>query len=211
MRSFSVCTVSELVEQYQDLKNRLEFIDHATDRVADLITSLEQQCSTLMESQSVLTKSRKIQAQKLQTKIANELRAIGMPNTKLIIQLVPVRNSLESFSLETLGQTFVEQWQGALNKIYQALRASSEKGQETAKFLLQFGKETPKLLNKAASGGELSRLLLALKRVLSKNKQVTLIFDEIDQGLSGKVADQVEVKYAILRHNPNYLYCILYK
>ena len=73
-------------------------------------------------------------------------------------------------------------------------------GLEKAEFLLSSNKgESPRPLSRIASGGELSRIMLALKKALAEAEQVpTLIFDEIDSGIGGAVAQSVGEKLGLL-------------
>lgn len=72
----------------------------------------------------------------------------------------------------------------------------NENGQDELNFLISANKgEEPKALSKIASGGELSRIMLAIKNVLAQNDEIqTLIFDEIDTGVSGRTAQKIGVK-----------------
>lgn len=72
----------------------------------------------------------------------------------------------------------------------------NENGQDELYFLISANKgEEPKALSKIASGGELSRIMLAIKNVLAQNDEIqTLIFDEIDTGVSGRTAQKIGVK-----------------
>ena len=68
--------------------------------------------------------------------------------------------------------------------------------------------ETAKPLGKIVSGGELSRIMLALKAILADRDQIeTLIFDEIDTGISGRTAQKVSEKMAVIGHHHQVL-CI---
>lgn len=73
------------------------------------------------------------------------------------------------------------------------LNAFNTKGIDDVYFLFSANKGfEPKELNKVASGGELSRLMLAIKSILSRNKAInTILFDEIDTGVSGDIADKM--------------------
>ncbi len=67
-----------------------------------------------------------------------------------------------------------------------------EKGAEKAELLISVGDEEPKPLGKIASGGELSRIMLAMKSVFSESDDVsTVVFDEIDSGVSGRAAEKI--------------------
>lgn len=82
-------------------------------------------------------------------------------------------------------------------------------GYDEVEFLISTNPgETPKPLGKIASGGELSRIMLALKTVLANNDEIeTLIFDEIDTGISGRTAQKVSEKMDLIgRNHPGHLY-----
>lgn len=83
---------------------------------------------------------------------------------------------------------------------FATLNEVGEKGIDSVEFLISTNPgETPKSLNKIASGGELSRIMLAIKTILaSKDNIDTLIFDEIDTGISGRTAQKVSEKLSVL-------------
>lgn len=87
--------------------------------------------------------------------------------------------------------------------------ALNEKGEDRVEFLISANPgEEPKPINKASSGGELSRIMLAVKTVLNKNGGAdTLIFDEIDSGVSGSAARRIAVKLSEVSRNSQVL-CI---
>lgn len=74
--------------------------------------------------------------------------------------------------------------------------ALSENGIDNLEFILSANAgEEPKPLAKIASGGELSRIMLAIKSVLAEKDEIgTLIFDEIDTGVSGRAAQKIAIK-----------------
>ena len=76
-------------------------------------------------------------------------------------------------------------------------------GQETAEFMISTNLgEPPKPMSKIASGGELSRIMLAIKNVLAdKDRIPTMIFDEIDTGVSGRAAQKIGLKLKEVSHN----------
>lgn len=81
-------------------------------------------------------------------------------------------------------------------KVVQNKTECNENGQDEIYFLISANKgEEPKALSKIASGGELSRIMLAIKNVLAQNDEIqTLIFDEIDTGVSGRTAQKIGIK-----------------
>ena len=134
----------------------------------NVISELENEFTELLDKtkkvSQKLTESRVKTAQKFDREVAEQLQFLNMPFIK--------------FSTQITGTKL------------------TSKGAETLEFLISTNPgEPPKPLVKIASGGELSRIMLAIKTVLSGADAVeTLIFDEIDSGISGNAAQKVAVK-----------------
>jgi DNA repair protein RecN (Recombination protein N) len=109
-----------------------------------------------------MSEMRKSVLRDVESKITEMLRQLGMPNAKFRISLSPLNDFTSS-------------------------------GIDQADFLFSANKQIhPENLAKIASGGELSRVMLSLKSLLTKNNNLpTIIFDEIDSGVSGEVASMV--------------------
>lgn len=124
---------------------------------------------TLQAAQN-LRKSREEASRILKTTIENELSYLDMKNARIEVEIF---NSGEGEQIKF-----------------------TKKGIDSVRFLLSANKgEGFKALSKIASGGELSRIMLAIKNVLSKNELVeTMIFDEVDTGVSGRAANKVGEK-----------------
>ncbi len=113
-----------------------------------------------------ITKLRTEAAEKLSGEICEQLRFLDMPNVRIVI-------SVQRDKVTVNGMDFVE------------MLISANAGEE------------PKPINKIASGGELSRIMLAIKSVLADIDDIpTLIFDEVDAGISGRAAQKVGIKLA---------------
>lgn len=155
--------IDGLVEKRIELSNDLSVFETSQDE----LTVLQQQLKTLQTSAtalaSVLHKKRKAQVPVLEGASNQLLKRVGMPNASLKIDLKPI-----------------------------ALSAS---GTEDVSFLFDANKSGHyEPLHKVASGGELSRLMLVLKSLVAGSLEMpTLIFDEIDSGISGEAAKQVGV------------------
>jgi len=124
-----------------------------------------------------LTESRTSIAKKLSMAITSELALLAMPNSKISVQV----NTSENEKPENYSSTGID---------------------ETVFLFTSHtdGKLLP--LGKAASGGELSRVMLAIEVVLAKNSPVgTYIFDEVDAGVGGKAAIEVGKRLALLARN----------
>ena len=110
-----------------------------------------------------------------------------------------------SVNRQKFGELFIEKVKNELTfldmasisfKIVQNRKAFDETGADEIYFLISANAgEEPKPLSKIASGGELSRIMLAIKNVLaSKDNVQTLIFDEVDTGVSGRAAQKIGIK-----------------
>lgn len=134
----------------------------------NVITELENEFTELLDKtkkiSQKLTDSRVKTAKKFDREVAEQLQFLNMPFIKFITEITGTK--------------------------------LTSKGAETLEFLISTNPgEPPKPLIKIASGGELSRIMLAIKTVLSGADDVeTLIFDEIDSGISGNAAQKVAVK-----------------
>ena len=138
----------------------------------------------LGKSANKLTVLRKVVAEKLSIESSNEIKALAMPNAKLIIEISPTSAEL---SVLFAGE----------------LLPCGSFGSDDATFLLIAHPGAPALpIQKGASGGELSRVMLAIELVLAQAGSVpTYLFDEVDAGVGGKAAVEVGRRLALLaRH-----------
>jgi len=167
-----VGSIEELLAIQGDLEKKLQRIT-ANDEELD---QLEQEQERLRQESEQLAQTLHFGRQKaiplVQKEIMQVLKEVGMPNTVLDIELLPV-GDLRSDGIDQVRFLF-----------------SANKGQ------------APMPLNKVASGGELSRLMLAIKSLVAKKTALpTIIFDEIDTGISGEVALKVgQVMEAMAEH-----------
>lgn len=157
-----VKTIEELIAIKDDLSNKL--LDF--NSLEAEIEKVNKELTTLQKSLLVLAKkmsvSRKKSIPKIEKEIASLLSSLSMPNAQLKVE------HTESETLTTNG----------LDKV--SFLFSANKGSDF------------KELNKVASGGELSRLMLSIKSLIAQLTALpTIIFDEIDTGVSGDVADKV--------------------
>lgn len=152
----------------------LEFLCKAEEKLNSLTSSeenlevLKEQRRVILEKATTLAKklseSRKETAEKFRTDVMEELRFLDMPSVEFNVQFTEVE--------------------------------LCENGIDSVEFLISANVgEPPKPIAKIASGGELSRIMLALKNVLSDKDQIsTMIFDEVDTGVSGRAATKVAQK-----------------
>ncbi len=157
-------TEEEMLEYLEKAKSELDNIAFSEERVKELQV---QEKSVLAETEAAaerLTESRKAAGESLSDAICSELEFLDMPNVRFVVKCGDIG----------LG----------------------ENGKDEIEFLISANVgEEPKPLAKIASGGELSRIMLAIKNVLAETDGVdTMIFDEIDTGVSGRAAQKIAMK-----------------
>ena len=157
-------TEEEMLEYLAKAREELESISFSEEKVREL---QKQEKTALAEAEAAadrLTESRKTAGEKLSKAICSELEFLDMPNVRFVA------------NIEDIGLT--------------------ENGRDGVEFLISANVgEEPKPLAKIASGGELSRIMLAIKNVLAETDGVdTMIFDEIDTGVSGRAAQKIAMK-----------------
>ncbi len=165
-------TVDEVLAWSADAAARLTGLESSDDRIAELDTRVRALDAELGELGASLTAARGAAAERLAAEVLGELSALAMPHARLVFSISPVE-------LGPYGGDHVE------------LLFSANPGSE------------PRSLGKVASGGELSRVRLALEVVLAaETKGQTLVFDEVDAGVGGRVAVEIGRRLAALaRHS----------
>ncbi|MDP4230740.1 MAG: DNA repair protein RecN [Bacteroidota bacterium] len=167
--------VLALAEKLQAQLGPDEDIDEKLEAIDKELFSLQTKATDAAQK---LSDDRKKSAKKFEKMIIEELVSLGIENGKFKIDI----ENIETKSSEMTPVAF-----GAKNY------ATTRKGFDKVEFFISTNKgEEPKPLVKVASGGEVSRIMLALKTVLSAGDKIPLmIFDEIDSGISGRIAQQV--------------------
>ena len=157
-----VGNLNELIIKQEEIKDLIRAIVSSDERLAELESLLEKAVSSLKIISEEMSDKRRNVLPDIELKITELLRQLGMPNAKFRISL----SQLKEFTSSGIDQ---------------------------ADFLFSANKQiAPENLAKIASGGELSRVMLSLKSLLTKNNNLpTIIFDEIDSGVSGEIADKV--------------------
>lgn len=155
----------ELIEQAANLDSQISDLEGGDDRIAELekeLKSLQAKCVT---QASNISKARGAAATKLSKAASEEIHALSMPNTNLVVE---VKSGIEFSEL-------------------------TNNGFDEVNFFLQTHKDGPLVsIAKGASGGELSRVALAIEVVIAMNEEIgTYIFDEVDAGVGGKAAIEV--------------------
>lgn len=157
-----VNTVSELITLYGQLDERLQQMDNSDETVSELEKALAQQKAKVVEIANRLSGKRREEAVKVASQLESRLIHLGMPNVKV------------ELSFKTTDEP-------------------AENGFESVTFLFSANKNMPlQPIADIASGGEISRVMLSLKAMVAGATALpTIIFDEIDTGVSGEIADKM--------------------
>jgi len=169
-------TINTILEQKEHLEHELQLIDNLDEEIASIKHKVDEQLELIKNKSIELSEKRRITADQLSNKVIEELSQLGMTNAKF--------NVFDSYKEITEGH-FVE--------IDGRRIQLSPKGIDQVEFLISANPgENLKPLSSVASGGEISRIMLALKTLLAEADKVpVLIFDEIDIGISGRIAQAV--------------------
>lgn len=155
-----VNTVSKLIEIRNDLEKRISLIDNSDEEIERLKRERDNLYKELLALANKISNRRQTQALEVEKSLVELLTALGMPNCEVKFSINPLASPISS------GMDKVE------------LLFSSNKN------------KSPQPIDKTASGGEISRVMLCLKYLLANSTSLpTLIFDEIDTGISGEAAD----------------------
>ena len=199
LRHFSIANVEELVEVYEELGDKIAFLDNASATVVRLLSKALESAKTSKKSFAGLSDQRVFAVKEIKKRIEGELADLSMPDALLDVKLSPVSHAVLGLDCSVFGKEAQAQW-AELAEIASEL---SSEGLESAQFYLRANRGEKSLpLQKVASGGEVSRIMLALKKALSVGAETCiLVFDEIDSGISGEVATKVGRKMSQLAAN----------
>jgi DNA repair protein RecN (Recombination protein N) len=161
-KKHKVDDIKGLLSLQNNFEKELELIENSDEAVNELKACIEEQRKELEQLSNVLSLQRKKAKQPLEQSICDILHGLGIPNAK--------------FEAE-----------------FEELADFSANGKDKITFLFSANKNgSLQSISNVASGGELSRVMLALKSILSKHENLpTIILDEIDTGVSGEVADKM--------------------
>ncbi len=187
-RKYGVDSIKGLIEYRNEVAKKLEDISLSSTRIDDVEKEIKRKTEQITKVALELSRRRQENAKKLKVLIEKELRTLGMEKTVFDIRVT--QNEVQS-------ETDVN---GLIDISYNEKRVKlSPNGVDTIEFLISPNPgEELRPLTKIASGGEISRIMLAIKTVLavgtSHSSPVILIFDEIDTGISGRIAEIVGKK-----------------
>ncbi|MEJ2138816.1 MAG: DNA repair protein RecN [Gammaproteobacteria bacterium] len=151
----------KLAELTARLREDLRQIENFDDTLAELQRELDASVAALKDAGSKLTAARKKSARSLAKRVTENIRGLGMPDGEFSVQITP-------------------------------LDTPAAHGSDRVEFLVALNPGLPPgPLNRVASGGELSRVSLAINVGCNDSDTPTLIFDEVDAGIGGKTADMV--------------------
>lgn len=154
-----VSSVVELLEIEQRFRDTLDRIDESAERIAAMEQAKEAAYAALIEAGAKLTAQRSEVGVSFEKEIVTRLVELGMPNTRFAVSITP-RRQPDATGVDSVAFLFSANKNAALQNIAEV-----------------------------ASGGEISRIMLSLKSIIAAAKALpTLIFDEIDTGVSGTIA-----------------------
>ena len=157
-----------LLAHLASCREKLDNIQYADERSAKLQKQLQEAEQRCRRKAEALSKARHAAAEKLEIRIRDELRALNMPSVRFAVAFAPIEGT-PGFDAN------------GCDRIHFLMSANA--GEELGR------------ISRIASGGELSRIMLAMKNVFAENDPVpTMIFDEIDTGVSGIAAQRVGEK-----------------
>ena len=172
-------SIEEVISFREKIAAELKALEHSEEMITDLANDLESVQVRLATKAKEISEKRKEAAKFFETRIVEELRFLEMSKVRFEIDISP----LSEFAAN---------------------------GKDAVSFLVSANPGEPLLpLSKIASGGELSRTMLALKCALAdKEKTPTLIFDEIDTGISGKTSHKIGIKLKEVASRDTQVICV---
>ena len=160
-QKFHVESITELIGVRNHISQQLEHIDNGDDDIEELEKKVAELLAKAEKSAKQLTILRQKSAKQIEAEMKKRLIPLGIPNVRFEISFTP--------------------------------KPLSENGVDKVNFLFSANKSTPlQPVSQVASGGEIARVMLSLKAMISGAvKLPTIIFDEIDTGVSGKIAEKM--------------------
>lgn len=157
-----VQTLDELIALTEDYRTRLNAITSFDDRIAELTAKKEAQYKRVKELATALTKKRVSAGKDIEKQMHARLQPLGMPNVRFVVEITP-RKEPEANGADNVTFLFSANKNGTLQNI-----------------------------SSVASGGEIARVMLSIKAMIAGATRLpTIVFDEIDTGVSGEIADKM--------------------
>lgn len=166
-KKHGVENVAQLITLRDQLADRMIHIDGSDDEIRELQEQDRQLTAQTTKCAAALTATRRAAAKQLQTDLIQKVTYLGMPNLRFEVSFEPYHG--------TAGMNF------------------GPTGADQVEFLFSANKNQPlRPAGEVASGGEISRLMLGIKSLVASARTLpTIIFDEIDTGVSGDIADRM--------------------
>ena len=175
-KKHNVGTIAELLEIERNLDSQLQEADSLDDRIRELMERVDKVFSQMQQTADRLTTSRRKAGSMLEKQLLPVLAQVGMASARIVVDISPAQDY-------------------------------GPMGHDTVRLLFNANQGgTPRLLSDVVSGGELSRLMLAVKSLVTRRSLLpTIIFDEIDSGVSGDISVAVG---GIMRHMSEHMQVI---
>ncbi|MCM3340275.1 MULTISPECIES: DNA repair protein RecN [unclassified Paenibacillus] len=172
-------TVEDMLQYLQRIEAEADKIEHKDERIAALEKEAQERLVKLARKAEALTNARRQLANELTTRIEAELQHLHMERTRLDVRLDRLQGE-QGFDVNGVSVRF------------------TKNGWDDAEFLISPNPGEPlRPLHKIASGGELSRIMLAMKTIFAQVDRIpVLVFDEVDTGVSGRAAQAIAEKLA---------------
>ncbi len=183
-RKYRIKDMTDIISYMNDLRERLKFLYDKKDEMKKIRKEIDNIKFKLKSLADKLTALRVGEIRKIEKKIEENIQELGMPYARFKISIVPSKRGEEI--LTDKGGIYI-----------------NENGKEEIEFLFSANPDKePDSLSKVASGGELSRVMLAIKSVLFRrdNVEKVLLFDEIDQGIGERLGNVMGEKLKELSH-----------
>ena len=162
-KKYNVASVEQLILKREELQDLVNLVEGGNEGLETLMNRIETDKAILLKEANALSKARLVASKEIVVEVVKDLKLMGIEHAQIDFKLE--KTELFKFGIDKVDILF-----------------SANKGNTLAK------------LDKTASGGELSRVMLSLKRIMgAKTALPTIVFDEIDTGVSGEVANQMGV------------------
>lgn len=178
-------TIKEMLAYLDDAQKKLDDLELGSDKIEEIKEQIQDEEDQLRKLCLALSDKRTKVSKRLSLLVQNELQELGMEKAEFLTAVEPIKD--ENGFIKRDGNSY----------------AVRENGMDKVEFLIapNVGSDL-RPLTKIASGGEISRVMLALKTVLVRVDNIpTVLFDEIDSGIGGKIADVVGKKLKKLSQN----------
>jgi len=165
-------SIDEVIKLKNTLEQDLGLVDNFDETIKNISAEIKETESTLLKKAGELSKIRKDKSAQLEKEVVKILKEVGFENAEFKVEIRLTPNSKGSFAnAQDLGNN----------------------GYDDVEFMVKINKgDEFSSLRKTASGGEVSRIMLAVKSVLAEADKIDiLVFDEIDTGISGRIAQKV--------------------